>query len=64
MGKRALGVMTLVAATALLGPLQAAPAQNKTRPLTVKDLFQFKRLSDPQISPDGKSVSVKRVIKR
>src|SRR5262245_64668773 len=26
------------------------------RPMTVEDLFQFKRVAAPQISPDGKSV--------
>ncbi len=32
-------------------------ADTKTRPITVRDLFQFKRLADPQISPDGKQVA-------
>src|SRR5712692_3030945 len=27
------------------------------RPMTVDDLFRFKRVSDPQISPDGKWVA-------
>ncbi len=31
-------------------------AQGK-RPITVDDLFKFKRVSDPQISPDGKHVA-------
>ncbi|MGH7225442.1 MAG: TolB family protein, partial [Gemmataceae bacterium] len=26
------------------------------RPMTIDDLFRFKRVSDPQISPDGKHV--------
>lgn len=36
----------------LVGPL---PAQEK-RTMSVDDLFKFKRVSDPQISPDGKTV--------
>jgi dipeptidyl aminopeptidase/acylaminoacyl peptidase len=28
----------------------------KKRPMTIDDLFRFKRVSDPQISPDGKTV--------
>src|SRR5215467_9406801 len=40
-------VLLLVPATAL--------AQGK-RPMTVDDLFRCKRVSDPQISPDGKHV--------
>lgn len=28
----------------------------ETRPMTIDDLFAFKRVSDPQVSPDGKSV--------
>src|SRR5713101_6490651 len=33
----------------------AAVAEGK-RPLTIEDMFKFKRVSDPQISPDGKHV--------
>jgi len=29
-------------------------AGEKTRPMKVEDLFRFKRIADPQISPDGK----------
>ena len=36
--------------------VEAASAAGK-RPMTVEDLFRFKRLSDPQISPDGKHVA-------
>jgi dipeptidyl aminopeptidase/acylaminoacyl peptidase len=32
-------------------------AQAKKRPITVEDLFRFKRVGDPQISPDGKQVA-------
>src|SRR5262249_41764438 len=33
-----------------------AAAQDKKRPMQVDDLFKFKRVSDPQVSPDGKWV--------
>ena len=39
--------------------LLAAPAAvfaEGKRPMTIDDLFRFKRVSDPQISPDGKLV--------
>jgi dipeptidyl aminopeptidase/acylaminoacyl peptidase len=39
----------------IVAPLSAQPAAKK-RPMTVDDLFKFKRVSDPQISPDGKWV--------
>jgi Tol biopolymer transport system component len=32
-----------------------APAQEK-RPITLDDVFKFKRVSDPQVSPDGRHV--------
>lgn len=35
-------------------PLQAQPAQK--RPMEIVDLFKFQRVSDPQVSPDGKLV--------
>jgi dipeptidyl aminopeptidase/acylaminoacyl peptidase len=41
---------------ALLVVAAPAPAADKKRPMTVEDLFKFKRVSDPQISPDGKQV--------
>jgi dipeptidyl aminopeptidase/acylaminoacyl peptidase len=34
----------------------AQPAQPEKRPMKVDDLFRFKRIADPQISPDGKWV--------
>lgn len=40
----------------VLACLQPATAQDKKRPMEVDDLFRFKRVSDPQISPDGKLV--------
>jgi len=36
--------------------LVPATAMAEKRPMTVDDLFKFKRVSDPQISPDGKQV--------
>ncbi len=41
---------------ALLVAAAPAPAADKKRPMTVEDLFRFRRVSDPQISPDGKQV--------
>src|SRR5262245_38493764 len=41
---------------ALLVAAAPAPAADEKRPMTVADLFRFKRVSDPQISPDGKQV--------
>jgi dipeptidyl aminopeptidase/acylaminoacyl peptidase len=44
----------LLVALVLLTPSVALAADK--RPMTVDDLFKFKRVSDPQISPDGKHV--------
>src|ERR1700733_8933276 len=38
----------------IAGPVAAQEA--KKRPMSVDDLFRFKRVSDPQVSPDGKWV--------
>lgn len=50
----------LILSVALLPALLFTPgvraAENK-RPMTVQDLFRFLRVSDPQISPDGKTVA-------
>jgi dipeptidyl aminopeptidase/acylaminoacyl peptidase len=35
----------------------AIPAIGATRPLTLDDMFALRRLADPQISPDGRSVA-------
>src|SRR5437764_10816091 len=45
-------------AVPLLFLVIAAPAaaQAKKRPIQIDDLFRFKRVADPQISPDGKRV--------
>ncbi|MCI0682491.1 MAG: S9 family peptidase [Gemmataceae bacterium] len=46
-----------VLVVALLTVVAPVAAQNvKPRPMQVDDLFRFKRLSDPQVSPDGKWV--------
>ncbi len=49
--------MKRIAAIALLifFPFPVPSAQAK-RPMTVEDLFAFKRIAEPQISPDGKQV--------
>jgi dipeptidyl aminopeptidase/acylaminoacyl peptidase len=49
--KRAALVLTVLLVA--VAPLSAA---EKKRPMTVEDLFRFKRVSDPQISPDGRQV--------
>ena len=46
-------VLCVLACLLLAAP---APAADKKRPMTIDDLFGFKRVSDPQISPDGKTV--------
>ena len=40
----------------LAAPALSQPASADKRPMTVDDLFRFKRVADPQISPDGKQV--------
>ncbi len=45
-----------VLALLLAAGARPAPAADK-RPMKVDDLFRFKRVSDPQISPDGKLVA-------
>ena len=41
----------------LLGQLGAVRAAEPQRAMTLDDLFRFKRLADPQISPDGQQVA-------
>ena len=41
---------------AILAFLFVLPAYADKRPIEVQDLFKFKRVADPQISPDGKMV--------
>jgi dipeptidyl aminopeptidase/acylaminoacyl peptidase len=43
-----------IAATCAMPPALAAEGK---RPMTVKDLFRFKRVADPQVSPDGRTVA-------
>jgi dipeptidyl aminopeptidase/acylaminoacyl peptidase len=52
--KRLIGLVVL-----LVFPLlpEAGVAADGKRPLTVEDLFRFKRVADPQISPNGHTVA-------
>lgn len=49
-------VLLLLAFTAFVGFAQEALSAEK-RPMTLDDMFQLKRVGDPQISPDGKQVA-------
>ena len=49
-------IMKRVAILVLLLAPTLALGQPARRPMTIDDLFRFKRVSDPQISPDGKMV--------
>jgi hypothetical protein len=42
---------------ALVTGLVPTPARAAKRPMKIDDLFRFKRVSDPQISPDGNTVA-------
>lgn len=46
-------LLCLCVAFIMTGP---SPAAEKTRPITLDDLFKLKRIADPQISPDGKKI--------
>jgi dipeptidyl aminopeptidase/acylaminoacyl peptidase len=48
--------LALAFACLLVAALPAV-AQEKRRPMTIDDLFRFKRVSDPQVSPDGTHVA-------
>jgi dipeptidyl aminopeptidase/acylaminoacyl peptidase len=50
----------LFAATAISAPALAAPATGPNRYLTGQDLFNMEWASDPQISPDGKTIAYVR----
>jgi dipeptidyl aminopeptidase/acylaminoacyl peptidase len=52
--KRFAVLLLLVTAFALPATLRA---EARKRPMTIDDLFRFKRVSDPQISPDGKTAA-------
>src|SRR5438105_3733063 len=47
----------LVLATCLILASPAPAQENGRRPINIDDLFRFKRVADPQISPDGKRVA-------
>ncbi|MCC7255684.1 MAG: S9 family peptidase [Dokdonella sp.] len=49
-------LVSVLLAALLAGPALAAPAQQASRVLTGADLFNIEAASDPQISPDGKTV--------
>jgi len=53
-------VAALVAATAMTVPAMAAPATGPTRYLTGSDLFNLEVATDPQISPDGRTIAYVR----
>jgi dipeptidyl aminopeptidase/acylaminoacyl peptidase len=45
-----------IACLVVAAPALSQPTPAGKRPMTVDDLFKFKRVADPQISPDGKWV--------
>jgi dipeptidyl aminopeptidase/acylaminoacyl peptidase len=49
------GLLTALTASALLA--QSAPNASTAQPFTADDLVRLKRLSDPQVSPDGRYVA-------
>ena len=50
----------LLSATNLTAPASAAPATGPNRYLTGSDLFNLEVATDPQISPDGKTIAYVR----
>ncbi len=52
--RRSWAVLTLCASALALPPLRGAAAPASRSPLTVEDLVVLKRISDPQVSPDGR----------
>jgi dipeptidyl aminopeptidase/acylaminoacyl peptidase len=52
--KRFAVLLLLVAAGVMPATLRA---EARKRPMTIDDLYRFKRVADPQISPDGKTVA-------
>jgi dipeptidyl aminopeptidase/acylaminoacyl peptidase len=54
---RRLAAIVLFATNLLISPLLAQQSTPVPRPLTIMDLFAFRDLHDPQISPDGKWVA-------
>jgi dipeptidyl aminopeptidase/acylaminoacyl peptidase len=53
-------VAALLAATVLAAPASAAPATGPSRYFTGADLFDLEVATDPQISPDGKTIAYVR----
>jgi dipeptidyl aminopeptidase/acylaminoacyl peptidase len=49
-------VLVMVFAVSILASEVQAADAGKKRPMQIDDLFKFKRVADPQISPDGKHV--------
>src|SRR5688500_5957177 len=49
-------LLVLLVLAGVLCMADPAPAADK-RPLELADMFKFKRVADPQISPDGKLVA-------
>ena len=48
---------TFFFAVLCIGAMEHATSAAAPRPLEIDDLFQFRRVTDPQISPDGKHVA-------
>ena len=58
---RTLSALAIVcAATSLNAPVLAAPATGPTRYFTGADLFNLEVATDPQISPDGRTIAYVR----
>lgn len=57
--KRSSGTRVLISLllVSLAAAAQGASAQGGSQPFTVEDLLSLKRLSDPQVSPDGRYVA-------
>src|SRR6185369_6926200 len=55
-----LPLAALFAATCLASPALAAPATGPTRYFTGSDLFNLEVATDPQISPDGRTIAYVR----
>ena len=47
----------LLALAALAAAATSPAAEPQKRPMQIDDLFKFKRVADPQVSPDGKLVA-------
>ena len=56
-GTRVIVLALLAALAGIAGVTASAAAQESLRPFTVEDLVRLNRLSDPQVSPDGRYVA-------